>query len=155
MGGSSPSILSWTLFPLCAETESPGQRGICVPESFPPPSQTVWLWVQKSSCWGFTQVNGETYSHFNSSLVGSQYPQSWDSFIGFIFIFVIELCQNTFFSIWRLKNTHKAILPKEILLLSLETVWICELSESGKSRFLFLVLSLTGLSNHLHLQSSS
>lgn len=50
---------------------------------------------------------------------------------------------------------HKAVLPKEILLLSLETVWICELSESGKSRFLFLVLSLTGLSNHLHLQSSS
>lgn len=50
---------------------------------------------------------------------------------------------------------HKAILAKEILLLALESVWICELSKSGKSRLLFLVLSLTGLSNHLHVQRGS
>jgi len=46
----------------------------------------------------FTEVSGETYSHFNSRLVGSKYPQSWDSFTGFIFMFLIELCQNTFSS---------------------------------------------------------
>lgn len=130
---------------------------ICTKKIPPTLPISIWLWVHKGFCWGFTGVNGETYSHFNSRLVGSQCPHIWDSFIGFLFIFLIELCQKSFsfFSIWRLKIMHKAVLPRQILLLSLENVWICGLGESGKSWFLFLVLSLPSLSNHLHLHSSS
>lgn len=95
MGGSFPSILSWILFHLCAETESQGRARYAYQKGSP--RYSLWLWVHKGFCWGFTEVTGETYSHFNNHLVGSQYPQTWDSFKGFICIFLVELCQFLIF----------------------------------------------------------
>ena len=130
------------------------KQDMCTKKILPLLPISVWLWVHNVSCREFHRSQWRDLQSFQQPFSRLEISTKLGQFYRFYF-YVLNWTLSKYIFIWRLKNMQKTALPKEILLLSLESVWICELSKSGKPWFLFLILSLTGLSNHLHLQNSS